>query len=315
MINAIHFTKKRSTMESNISEEKALKLIKSKDHCWIDIVDASKGEISKILKLLFPKYHSLILEDCIEDSKPKIDFYDSFIFLILKAYPKGTFQSSQVNIILGKDFVITFRKGEVDLSNVYNFFKQTKKTSDFVLYKILASIFDKCYIVLENSEARIDNYEEVALKNPTPQLLKKMLNEKRNLLSFHRTLLHEREVITYLTRGEIKFVKKDTIIFLRDVYDDVIHLLDSEETLRDVLSSSIDIYLSSVSNKMNEIMKTLTILASFVWIPTLIAGIYGMNFKNVILDWYHPYAFYIVLGIMAFSMIAFYAYFKKKGWI
>ncbi len=315
MINAVYFRKKKTTYEGPISEKRALNLIKSKDHCWIDVVNSTKEELSNILEIIFPKYASLIYEDCIEDSKPKLDFYDDFVFIIFKVYHKKTFEHSQVNIILGKDFVVTIRKGEIDLSNVYKYFEKTQKTVDFVLYKILAKVFDDYYVVLENAEDKIDDYEELALKEPKPTLLKKMLNEKRKLLSFHRILLHEREVMTYLIRGDVKYVKKDTIIFLRDVYDDIIHLLDSEETLRDVLSSSIDIYLSSVSNKMNEIMKTLTILASFIWLPTLIAGIYGMNFHNVLIDWSHPYAFYIVLGTMIFCVVIFYSYFKKKGWL
>jgi len=315
MINAVYFKKRKTSLEESISEKRALNLIKSKNHCWIDIVNASKDELNKILKTLFPKYSSLIFEDCIEDSKPKIDFYEDFVFMIFKVYPKKTFEYSQLNIFLGKDFIIIIRNGNIDLSDVYKYFEKTQKKVDFVLYKILSIVFDEYYSVLENSEVRADNYEAMALKEPNPNLLKKMLHEKRKLLSLHRILLHEREIINYLIRGNVRHVNKETLIFLRDVYDDIIHLLDSEETLRDVLSSSIDIYLSSVSNRMNEIMKTLTILASFVWLPTLIAGIYGMNFRNVILNWSHPYAFYIVLFIMALSVFAFYLYFKKKRWL
>ena len=314
MINAMYF-KKKTTFEKAVSEKRALNLVKSKNHCWIDVVNATKNELGEILKIIFPKYSSLIYEDCIEDSKPKLDFYENFVFMIFKVYPNKTFGHSQINIIIGKDFIMTIRHGDVDLSNIYEYFKETQKKVDFVLYKIMSIIFDGYYPVLENSEEIISKYEELALKKPKPVLLKKMLGEKRKLLSFHRILLHVREVINYLIRGNVKYINRETIVFIRDVYDDVIHLLDSEETLRDMISSSIDIYLSSVSNKMNEIMKTLTILASFVWIPTLIAGIYGMNFKNVVLSWTHPYAFYMILFVMALSVSVFYLYFKKKGWL
>ncbi|MCD6547458.1 MAG: magnesium/cobalt transporter CorA [Nanoarchaeota archaeon] len=313
MINVVYF-KKKTIMESNVSEKRALDLIKSKNHCWIDVIDASKEDIARLLKILFPKYHSLIFEDCIEETRPKIDFYENFVFMVFKVYSKNL-THSQINIILGKDFIISIRKSDLDLNPVYKFFENTQKTSDFVLYKILALMFDKRYVILEKEEEELNKFENLALIKPTPQLLRKMLRARRKISSFKRNLLHEREVLTILVRDEIPFIKKETRVFLKDAYDDIVHLMDVCETLREVVSNAIDIYLSSVSNKMNEIMKTLTVIASFVWIPTLIAGIYGMNFRNVFPNWTNVNGFFIALSLMVISVVLFYVYFKRKRWL
>lgn len=313
MITAVYF-KKKEVIESNIAATRALKLVKSPQQVWLDIANPTKKELEAILKVIFPDYYSLIYHDCLEDSKPKIVNYDGCLFIILKTYPEETFRHSQLNIILGDDYVITIREGKTDFSKVFDYFKQAKfKTADFALYKILATVFDQYYGLLEMAELLSENFEVDSLKKPTPKVLAKIIGVKKNLIMVHRVLIHEREIIAHLIRGHCANINSETMVYLKDVYDDVVHLLDTEEIIRDNLSSDIEIHLNAVSNNLNEIMKMLTVVASFVMVPTLIAGIYGMNFKffpEINQIWGYPFA----LGLMGLADLLMYLYFKKRGW-
>jgi len=315
MITALHF-ENNLEIDENIDTKKVIELVNSKKDTWIDVVSEPKKGISEILKSIFQDYHSLILEDITENTRPKIEVYDGFIFIVLKTYPFGTFKNSQIN---GKTFLLTIRDSSSDFSKVVDVLRAGKPhTADFVLYKLLESIFDNHYHVLESVDSKIDHFESRSLKKPKPATLKDILDLKKKLHRMHKILLSEREVVLSLSRGNVSQVRQRTAVFMRDIYDDIIALIDMEETYREALSGNIEIYMSSVNNSMNEVMKTLTIIASFTFVPALIAGFYGMNirlpFQELTGDG-TDYYYVFVLAVMFSAVGYLYLLFKKRDWL
>jgi magnesium transporter len=272
--------------------------------------------VNGILNAVFPEYHMLIKEDITTPTRPKIDFYDNFIFLNIKTYPNNDFKTEQIGVIFGKSFIITFRKDNKEIDDLFTYFKTNKSSSDIVLYKIFEKVFDQYYRLLEKVDPMIENYENRSLKKPAPSLLREILTTKKEVLSMHRNLLHERDMVLELLRVETSRISSKAKIYLKDVRDDVIHLIDNNEMIRSGLASVIEIHLSNLSNNTNEVMKTLTVVASFVLIPTLIASIYGMNFRFMPeIHLFNGLGYPFALGLMGASVLGMYLWFKKKGWM
>lgn len=315
MITGVLF-KGKTKFSEQMSPAEALKWIKAKEPAWIDIKNFTEREINTILNIIFPEYNRLIKEDIVTPTRPKLDFFNDFLFMNVKTYPNTDFSTSQIGIILGKTFIITFRRDNKDLDELFTYFKTNKASADIVLYKILEKVFDKYYKILENVDPAIEVFETKSLKKPTPTLLRDILTLKKDVLSMHRNLLHERDIFFELIRTQVPHIGPKAKIFLKDTGDDIIHLIDTNEMLRNGLASVIEIHLSNLSNNTNEVMKTLTVVASFVLIPTLIASIYGMNFKfmpeiHILNGWGYP----LSLGLMGASVLLMYLWFKKKGWV
>lgn len=313
MMNGIFFKGKKNQVKKSISLKEAEKWIKLKEHTWIDIQISKEKEVKDILKIICPEYQPLIYEDIIKGSRPKIEYCDGSLFIVFKYYSKDLKQK-QVSFLMGNNFIITFRPKDLNLSSVYKYFNENKATVDFVLYRILEDIFETYFDVTEKMYARIEKYEKRSVKEPKLALLSEIFSVKREMLKFHRILLHERDILIPLSREPLPQIQKKTKIYLRDIYDEIILLIETEETIKETVSSLIEIYLSSVNNSTNEVMKTLTIIASFVLVPTVISGIYGMNFKlmpEIMWNLGYPFA----LGLMGLSVLAMYLIFKKKGWM
>jgi len=304
MITALLFHESlgSSSVEEEVNPEKAIELIKSPANVWIDVVSEHKNTVEEILNSISTEYQMLILEDMFENTKPKIELYDDSVFIVAKAYPFGSFKHCQMNMVLGKTFLLTVRDSSLNLSKVIDFMKAGKQhTCDFVLYKILEFIYEQYYGVLESVDAKTAQFESESLKKPTPATLSHILDMKKKLLAMHRVLISEREAALVLSRGNIGSIRQKTAIFMRDVYDDVVALIDMEENYREILSDNIEIYMSSVNNNMNETMKTLTLIASFTFVPALIAGLYGMNIALPFQKLEYggiDYAFIFVTGLM-----------------
>ncbi|MFH1126777.1 MAG: magnesium/cobalt transporter CorA [archaeon] len=318
MITSIHL-EDITEIDEDIHIEKVIELVNSKNNVWIDFVSESRNNVSDILKTLFPDYHPLILEDIFEHTRPKLDIYDGFLFIVLKTYPYGTFKHSQVSIVLGKSFILTFRDATSNFSKVVEVLKAGKAhPPDFVLYKLLEAVFNDYYHVLESIDTKLEHFESESLKRPKQSTLTHILDHKKKLLGMHKILLSEREVVLSLSRGSVCQVRSRTAVFMRDIYDDVVALIDMEENYREVLSGNIELYMSSVNNSMNEIMKTLTIIASFTFVPALIAGFYGMNVNLPFQELRYngvDYSYLFVIGVMALAVGYLYFMFKKREWL
>lgn len=270
--------------------------------------------------------HALAMEDIVNSSqRPKVEDFEEYILIIVKMMYEsekapGEIISEQVSIVLGNDYVISFQEREGDLfGKIRDRIKSgkgriRKSGADYLAYALLDAIVDGYFVTLEKLGDRLETIEEELLNNPGKSVSRRMHTLKRELIFLRKSVWPLREAISGLRRAESPLIKESTKVYLNDLYDHTIQVIDTVETFRDMLSGMFDIYLSSISNKMNEVMKVLTIIAT-IFIPlTFIAGVYGMNFEYMPeLSWGGGY--FLVLGIMAGIGLSMLLYFKKKRWI
>jgi len=291
---------------------------------WVNIDGLHEVDIIEKIGNNF-QMHPLTLEDIVNTSqRPKYEDFDKYIFVVLKMLmlddAKKEIISEQVSLIFGFDFVISFQEREGDVFNpIRERIRKAKGRirkmgADYLAYSLLDAVVDNYFSILEKLGEKIEDMEEELVTNPMPQTLQAIHNLKRDTIFLRKSVWPLREVISSLERGESKLIKKGTHIFLRDVYEHTIQVIDTIETFRDMVSGMLDIYLSSVSNKMNEIMKVLTIFAA-IFIPlTFIAGIYGMNFEFMPeLKW--KWGYFYLLGLMAVVGFGMLFHFRRKKWM
>ena len=268
--------------------------------------------------------HPLMLEDIVNtDQRPKVEGYNGQLFIIIKALGyddvAGSVKTEQVSIVLGSNFVISFlEKENPAVEAVLERLKQSKGRirkagADYLAYCLIDSIVDNYFYLLEKTGERIESLEDRLIKEPTTKLLASINDLKREMVILRRAVWPLREVINGLQRDGEELIKHETGLHLRDVYDHTVQVIDTVETFRDMLSGMIEIYHSSVSNKLNVVMKVLTVIST-IFIPlTFIVGIYGMNFKFMPeLDWKFGYLFVWVIMITAAAVMV--SVFKKRGW-
>ncbi len=269
--------------------------------------------------------HPLVLEDIVNtDQRPKLEYFEKYLFIMLKMIYQNEkdkkIEQEQVSIILGHHFVISFQEKEGDVFNVIR--DRIKKSkgrirtmgADYLAYSLIDAVVDNYFLILEKFGEELEVMEDELLEDPVPETAQKIHELKRELIFLRKSVWPLREIIYGLERGESPLIQKSTSIFLRDVYDHIIQVLDSVETFRDTISSMLDTYLSSLNNKMNSTMKVLTIIAT-IFIPlTFIAGIYGMNFQfmpELVWRWGYP----TVLSVMCILGVCMFFFFKKKKWM
>ena len=303
------------------SVEECFPFRRKKSITWINIDGIHDPKIIRDIGEHFG-FHYLILEDIMNnEQRPKIETFENHIFIILKmlTYQKKEVVTEQISIIIGKNFVISFQEKEGDIFDPIrkrireNKGKLRKRGSDYLAYSLIDAIVDHYFAVLEKLEEEIEEVEE-HLTRPTSQTIKIMHNLKRQTISLQRSIWPLREVVSGMMRSESALLKKTTAIYLRDVYDHTIQIMDTIETFRDILAGMMEVYLFSVSNRTNEIMKVLTSIGT-IFIPlTFITGIYGMNFDFMpALRW--EYGYLAVLGGMLLIMVFLLFYFGKRRWI
>lgn len=291
---------------------------------WVNIDGLHEAEIIEKLGSHFG-LHPLLLEDILNtDQRPKMDDYGDYIFVVLKMlYPdenKDEIEAEQVSLILGSNFVISFQEREGDVFDpVRERIRKSKgrirrSGSDYLAYALLDAVVDNYFLILENVGEKIEDTEQQLATNPSPETLQYIRQLKNEMIFLRKSVWPLRELINGLERCESTLIHESTGLYLRDVYDHTIQIIDTVESYRDMISGMVDIYLSSVSNKMNEVMKVLTIFAS-IFIPlTFIAGIYGMNFGFMPeLDW--RWGYFALLGFMTIVGISLLVYFKRKRWL
>jgi len=269
--------------------------------------------------------HPLTLEDIVNtEQRPKIEEYEDYLFVVLKAFDYADQDSElimgQISLILKPKMVISF----VEKSGAtYNALKDRiragkgkirKEGSDYLAYCLMDVTVDHYFNILEELGEGIELLQEELIANPTKTTLQQIHKMKRQMILFRRSVWPLRETVGSLLRGESGAIHKSTLVYLRDVYDHLIHVIDSVEIYRDMLAGMMDLYLSSLSNRMNEIMKVLTVIATIFMPLTFIAGVYGMNFKYMPeLEWHWGYP--TVLVLMAAVTVYMLFYFSRKKWI
>jgi len=291
---------------------------------WLDMEGIHRPELLKALGECYG-IHPLTLEDILNtDQRPKLEDFDDYLFVVLKMLslqPDGSLAAEQVSFVLGPSFLISFQEGfKADLFDPIrqrlreNRGKLRKGGADFLLYSLMDAIVDYYFVILEDLAERIEVLEEEVIAGPGRKTVVKIQHLKRETIFLRKSVWPLREVLGRLERRESPLVRGETVIYLRDVYDHSIQIIETVETFRDLLSEVLDIYLSAIGNRTNEVMKVLTIIATIFMPLTFIAGVYGMNFRYMPeLDWHWGYP--AVLLLMLLVSLGMGIFFRRKRWL
>ncbi len=291
---------------------------------WIDIKGIKKIEVIEELGKGF-NLHPLVLEDIVNPhQRPKFEDYTQYIFIIIKRLiwneKENEFTSEQISLILGSNFLISIHEQE---SNLFTPIVERIKVSkgrvrnmeaDYLLYALLDVVIDNYFIVQEVLGELIEEIEDVLISDPKIETLQSIYQLKRDIIDLRKSIWPLRAVINNLQREQSDLISDHMQIYLRDIYDHIFRISDSLENYRDIISGMLDMYLSSVSNKMNEIMKVLTIIST-IFIPlSFLAGLYGMNFAFMP-ELHNPFGYPTLLIVMVSILTVMLFYFRRKGWI
>jgi len=292
---------------------------------WINVEGVNNPVIIEKIGDCFG-LHRLVTEDLMNVvQRPKVEDYGEYLFVVLKmlTYDEkdGRIVPEQVSLIVGENFLLSFQEGVK--GDVFPLIRDRLRAGkgkirkmgvDYLAYSLLDALVDGYFVILEKLGERIDLLEEELITRPARSIMEQLYQLKRELLFMHKAVWPLREVVSALVRRESPLIRETTTPYLRDVYDHVVQAIDSVEIYRDMLSTMLDLYLSSVSNRMNEIMKVLTIIATIFMPLTFLAGVYGMNFKHMPeLEW--KYGYFGLWGIMIGIGVGMYFYFRRKKWM
>jgi magnesium transporter len=292
---------------------------------WINIDCLRRVDILDKLGACYG-FHPLVLEDILTDQRPKVEDYDDYIFIVLKMIyydeqkEEEAVEADQISLILGPNYVVSFKEKAGDVFNPLRERLRTgkgrirKMGADYLAYSMMDAIVDNYFVVMEKLGERFEEVEDAVVANPTTEILPTIYNLKRDMLFLRKSVWPLREAISRLQRTDSPMVSETTKIYLRDVYDHTIQVIENIETLRDMSASLLDTYLSSLSNRLNEVIKVLTIIST-IFIPlTFMTGLYGMNFRFMPeLD--SPWGYPAILTLMMMIGGVMLVYFRKKGWI
>jgi magnesium transporter len=291
---------------------------------WINIDGLHEVDIIRKIGEHFG-LHPLILEDILHtEQRPKMDDLEDYLFIVSKMLSyddeEDQIKAEQFSLVLGKNYVISFQERVGDIFNPIR--ERLRKGKglirkmgpDYLMYALIDAIVDNYFLILEKIAEKVEEFEEGLITDPRPELLQSIHRFKRELIYLRKSVWPLRESISSLERGDSSLIQEKTFIFLRDIYDHTIQVIDTIETFRDIVSGMLDVYLSSVSNRMNEVMKLLTLIAT-IFIPlTFIAGIYGMNFKcmpELEWSWGYPVTLLVMVIIGGIMLL----WFRRKRFL
>ncbi|MFH0840353.1 MAG: magnesium/cobalt transporter CorA [Candidatus Omnitrophota bacterium] len=308
---------------NNLKPEEMKAVVQSeKDVLWLDIINPEKTELDMIEKIF--ELHPLTIEDCINTiTRPKVDRFEKYLFIVMHGAtltPRAQkVKTIELNMCIGKNYIITIHQEPMKgISNTMERIQKNPqsmaKGADVLLHLVVDSLVDNYLPVLDVMDYKISNIETQILKNPNQSILNSIFTLKKEVLNMRRFIGPQRDTVNFLSKEDSSFIHAKTRIYFRDVYDNMIFINDTIDTYRDILNSALDVYISTVSNKTNEIMKVLTMIATIMMPLTLITGVYGMNFRYMpILNWEYGFlGISIVMLILGVSMLV---YFKRKEWL
>lgn len=301
-----------------------LKTIDSSGVVWVNVEGVHNVELISHLGM-YLGLHPLVLEDIVNTvQRPKIEDYGSYLFIVarmLKAVEGGSFTSEQIGLILTSNAVFTFQ--EAINGDVFDSIRARIRAAkgkirgmgaDYLSYCLLDAIVDGYFAVLENTGEAVVEIEEQLTVSADQSILHTINTIKKEIIYLRKAVWPLREALSFMERGDSELIHEGTRFFFRDVYDHTIQVIDTVETYRDLLSGMLDLYLSSMSNRTNEIMKFLTLIGTIFMPLTFLVGVYGMNFKHLPeLEWYYGYP--ALWGVMIVLSLLMVFYFKKKRWL
>ena len=329
-IDLIDYNSDRYEYGINLTPEECVAHLTTESVSWIDVGGlGDKATLEKLGEVF--ELHPLILADIVNvPQRPKLEDYQEQLVIITQminsAHDRGIWLE-QVSFVLGKNYLLTVQEEpQQDCFNpVRDRLSKNKGTirqhqADYLAYALWDTIIDGYFPVLEMYGERIEELEELVLSQPSKVTLGKIHQIKRDLLSLRRAIWPQRDVLNILIRDGHVLISDRTLRYLKDIYDHTIQIIDTIEIYRELASGLMDVYLSAVSNKMNEVMKLLAVIST-IFIPlTFIAGVYGMNFNTDASPWNMPelnwsWGYPLCLALMLAIAIALSVYFKRRGWI
>jgi magnesium transporter len=301
--------------------ESDMSALKSKKVVWVDCYNPTDEEMKQISDITKVTVTDL-KEHLVDYERPNTFEFDTHSLIVFGApvLDHDMFRVTSFAIFLfNNKNIVTIRTEEMAGLEKFRqkLLEKNPKYFEFhtkVVRSMIESVVDDYFNFLDVFQESADDIEEAVFTSPHSSSIQRVFKLKKQMLVFHKSLLANREVITAIEKAYVTKLSRKELYDFRDIYNDLVQLIDTEETLRDILTGVIDIYLSSVSNTTNQVIKKLTVVAAYIMIPTLIASIYGMNFKylpEIYWKWGYPFA----LGLMLFSIIGMYAYFKRVKWL
>jgi magnesium transporter len=290
---------------------------------WINVSGVHKVDVLEAIGKQFG-LHPLLLEDIANtDQRPKLDDYETCLFLVVKMLTgtdRGDTLVEQISFVIGRNYVLSFQENGTDVFRPVRDRLRSGKGrlrqhgSDYLLYALVDAVVDEYFAVLEMLGEKIEALQERVVANPNPDTLKDIHALKRQLLFVRRAVWPLREALNSLSRAEHPFLREPIKVFFRDVHDHVIQIVDTIETLREMVSACLDIYLSSVSYRLNAVMRVLTVITTIFMPLSFIASIYGMNFEHMPeLKWEWGYP--LILGVMGLVAGGMLIGFRQRKWL
>ncbi len=321
-ITLIQFNESELTEKEFGDVSECIKHLSDSKVNWINVDGVHNTEIIEKFGVM-NNIHPLTLEDVVNtEQRPKFEDYEHYILCILRMmHYEKELSSEQLSVVLMKNAVISFQ--EADGGDAFDFVRERIRTgkgkirkmqADYLAYSLLDAVVDTYFNILEKIGDRIEVLEDSLITDPKQSTMHQLHALKREMIFLRKGVWPLRELLNNMERTESKLISSSTDVYIRDLYDHTIRVIDTVETYRDLLSGMMDIYLSSVSNKMNEVMKVLTIIST-IFIPvTFIAGVYGMNFKFMP-ELQSPMGYWITWGVMLVIMLSLVVYFRVKKWL
>jgi magnesium transporter len=288
---------------------------------WINLDGLYHQDIIDRLQTHF-KLHSLLIEDVVSDQRPKAEEFEDYFFFTMKmlySIENGKIDYEQISFVLGRNYLITFQEKEGDM---FEGFRERirldqgrvrKKGADYLMYRLIDIIVDNYYNILDHIGDKVDEMEEIVYENPSNASFNKIQSLKKELIYLRKALYPLRDALSKIIKGESDFILDENYRFYSDVYDHVVHLIDSLDAYQDLTSNLLDIHMNAMNNRMNEVMKVLTVIST-IFIPlTFIVGVYGMNFDFMPeLRW--KYGYPAIWGVMLMVVLTMLGFFRYKKW-
>jgi magnesium transporter len=317
-------------LQTDLKPEAFLKAFRSKRGVlWVDFVSEPPEVCQPILESF--GFHPLAIDDALQEThSPKIDDWGSYIYLALNyMHLNGADKShweteiDELDIFLGSTYVVTHHDHPVPsidavLTSIQRDQRPLQDGADHLLYKIIDNLVTNYMPIVERIDDEIDEIEDQVFDRPTPGTLERLFALKRVLLAMRRILLPQREVLNKLARDDYAVIDRKDRIFFRDIYDHLVRLHDLNETMRDLVGGALDTYLSVINNRMNEVMKTLTIITTLFMPLTFVTGFFGQNFfepLGLMKPWTSSLAFYTMLGITVLLPSGMYLWMRRRTWV
>ncbi len=320
-----HCYKPSSGLRINLSaSEIAEELLDDKSLVWVDFSDIDDNDIDLLTSIF--NLHPLTIEDFImPNARPKVEHFKDYLFLIMfslesnNGQEKGKIRVAELDFCLGKNFLITFHDHSIGSLQICK--ERIKKQSpiimhgsDMLLYSILDSCVDSYFPIITEFDNSVDRMSDELFREPSQKTLKQIYDLKNDVMYLRRSIGPQADVISLIVRGELAFINHPNIIYFRNIYDNLVRLNDLVGTSRDIITGAMEAYVSVVSNRLNEIMKTLTLITTIMMPLTLIASIYGMNFKHMP-ELESKYGYYTVIFVMFIITITMLIFFRRKKWL